>query len=259
MDGRPDVAPRFCDGGTVQLGWWADLAQVVAPRYCVGCASPATDLCAGCGAALRSGARRADPDPCPPGLPATFAATAYDGPVRAALAGLKEHGRTGLVAPLARGLAAAVAAAALHAAGSADGPLVLVPVPSSPQAARRRDVAATVELARTAVRLLRRAGVPARRWDGLRPARRRADQTGLDTAGRAANLHGSMYARRVPAGRLIVVDDVVTTGATLLEAARALRAAGGEVCGCATVAATARRAPRAGHGTPADPGHRSYG
>lgn len=79
----------------------------------------------------------------------------------------------------------------------------------------------------------------------LEHRRRVADQAGLTAADRAANLSGALQARYDLRGlRLIVVDDVITTGATLAEAARALRAAGAEVTAAAVIAATARRTPQ---------------
>ena len=78
--------------------------------------------------------------------------------------------------------------------------VLLVPVPSSPDAARARDTRATVELARAAAGRLRAAGAPARCWQGVRPVRRRADQTGLGAAGRAANVAASMTSAPAPTG-----------------------------------------------------------
>jgi hypoxanthine phosphoribosyltransferase len=73
--------------------------------------------------------------------------------------------------------------------------------------------------------------VPARVLAALRQRRAVADQAGLDSRRRLANLAGAL---EVPAGarallasggRIVLVDDVMTTGASLAEAARAIRAA----------------------------------
>lgn len=79
----------------------------------------------------------------------------------------------------------------------------------------------------------------------LRHVRRVADQAGLDARGRAANLAGALAVRREAQPRLegrpvVLVDDVLTTGATLAEAARALSSAGVSVCAGAVLAATPR-------------------
>jgi predicted amidophosphoribosyltransferase len=97
-----------------------------------------------------------------------------------------------------------------------------------------------------AVRGLVARGHDVRVRRALRLRRRVADQAGLDATARAANLRQALGVpdRRVPdvEGRaVVVVDDVVTTGATLAEAIRALREAGAVVLGASTVAATQRR------------------
>jgi predicted amidophosphoribosyltransferase len=96
---------------------------------------------------------------------------------------------------------------------------------------------------------LRAQGVPAVVRRLLVPVGQVRDQAGLDATERARNLAGSMAARRPGApvlGRLVVVDDVVTTGATLREAQRALEEAGLVVHAHAAVAATAKRSIRGG-------------
>lgn len=217
------------------------LLDLVLPRECSGCRSPGRLLCPACRALLeRCAPRLTCPDPCPPGLPSLAAATTYDGAVRQLLVAHKDRGQLALARPLGVALAAAVL---VHRPGlrGLDGPLLLCPVPSAARAVRTRGHDHARRLAASAARQLTAQGHPARAVPLLRPARAVLDQAGLTSGGRAANLHGALVARRGPTGPVLLVDDIVTTGATLAEAARALAAAGHLVVGAAVVAATARR------------------
>ena len=120
--------------------------------------------------------------------------------------------------------------AALLAGQSCD----LVAVPSSRANQIKRGYSPALLLAR---RVASSAGIPV--IDALRFSRAVADQAGLGIDARRQNLEGSMTARPgVKGRRVILVDDVVTTGATLLEAARAVTSAGGEVVGFLTFSET---------------------
>ncbi|WP_329573098.1 ComF family protein [Streptomyces sp. NBC_01361] len=110
-------------------------------------------------------------------------------------------------------------------------PLLLIPVPSARKAVRARGHDPSRRIAYAAAAELRRVGVPARVCAALRQRRVVADQAGLNSRRRLANLAGAL---EVPAGarallaaggRIVLVDDVMTTGASLAEAARAIRAA----------------------------------
>lgn len=179
------------------------------------------------------------------------AAGAYRAELAQCLLSFKSHGQGRLAGELARGLARA-----LHAAvGRAQG-LVLVPVPTSAAAFRKRGFSPVHLLLR---RLVRADAIPGFTVaDALRkttqPGRYRmpraglrylaGGQKGLSRGARSRRVRGSMRTRAGPwspsvAGRpCIIVDDVLTTGATVAEAARALRAAGALVGGAVVVAAT---------------------
>lgn len=120
------------------------------------------------------------------------------------------------------------------AAGSEE-PLLLVPVPSTRLARARRGYD-HIQL------LLERAVPKSRPVAALRHARKVADQSRLDREARAQNLHGAFAASPMVGGRCcVVVDDLLTTGATLAEATRALRAAGANVIGAAVIARVERK------------------
>lgn len=203
------------------------------PLQCGGCGAPAVRWCDGCARELAVSAGepvvvspRVDP-----GVP-VFALGRYRGARRQAILALKERGRRDLVAPLAYALAVAVHR--LLSWGMVDIPVTVVPAPTRRSAARRRGGDPVARLARVAV-----AGHP-----GIRVAevlRLRAlvrDSVGLGTSAREHNIAGRVVLRvPPPRGEVLLIDDVVTTGATAAESVRVLQAAGVAVVAVLAVAA----------------------
>nr|WP_152982746.1 ComF family protein [Stenotrophomonas humi] len=103
----------------------------------------------------------------------------------------------------------------------AERPPVLVPVPLHASRLRQRGYDQALELARPLSRVLE---VPL--WRGLRRIRATAPQSELDAAARRRNLRSAFAAHAPVPAHVVLVDDVMTTGATLQAAALALRRAG---------------------------------
>jgi predicted amidophosphoribosyltransferase len=204
-------------------GALVETLALVLPITCAGCGEPDVALCESCTDALQPAPHRADvADLRVP----VWSGLRFDGVAGRVMRSLKEEGRTGLARALAPALGAAVAA--LGHSGA-----VLVPIPTSRAAYRRRGYR-VIEL------VAARAGLGVSRL--LVATRQSGDQRGLDQERRRRNVAGSLRARDAAGRHVIVLDDVVTTGATLAEAVRALHDAGAMVVGAATVAATPRRA-----------------
>jgi predicted amidophosphoribosyltransferase len=106
---------------------------------------------------------------------------------------------------------------------------MLIPIPSRPSVARLRGRQFILELSR---QLTASTHLPT--FENLTHTRKVRDQSSLDAKARIENLAGSMKAMRYLSGKAILIDDLVTTGATLAEAARALREQGIEVVAAVT-------------------------
>ncbi|HSE93294.1 MAG TPA: double zinc ribbon domain-containing protein [Methylomirabilota bacterium] len=163
----------------------------------------------------------------PPAWDWGLAAAPYTGPVREALQALKFRGRRALAAPLGDLL--------VERCGPAFPDCVdaLVPVPLAPSRERARGFNQARLLADRAAPGFGRPVRPG--W--LARARPTAPQSDLDAEARRANVRGAFRAAPAVAGcHVVVVDDVLTTGATVTECARALRAAGARGVGVVVVA-----------------------
>jgi len=204
-----------------------DAWALLQPVDCLGCGRADRALCPACRRAIRPVAARPVRCDAPVGVPVWVAAD-YAGTIRAAVLALKEHGRADAARTLGPILLVAVRAAATHAVG---GSLELARVPTTRRALLRRGLDPIGELLRAVGLRESRVLRPVRTW-------RAGAQKARDRRGRLAADRGRFRARGRLEGRaFLLVDDVVTTGATLLAAVRAIEAGGGRVLACAALAA----------------------
>ncbi|MDM7853987.1 ComF family protein [Cellulomonas alba] len=226
----------------------AELAGLVVPVACGGCGLPDVPWCAGCAALLtvrpwrceERAARldRLDGRPLP-----VWTLAEGVGAARQAVVAWKDRGRVDLTPRFAAALRDAGRTVALAApAVPASAALRVVGAPSSPAARRRRGGNLVDALARGVAAGLTAGGVAAVPSDALR-RRPGADQVGLGARGRARNLAGRVRVRgggelEVRGRAVVLVDDVLTTGATLAASRAALESAGAVVVGAFTLAST---------------------
>src|SRR6059058_4905363 len=125
------------------------LLDLLFPASCSGCSRAAHVVCRVCADVLAQPAAVRRPTPCPRELPTPFAVADYAGPARAMLLGYKERDQVALTRPLAAALATALEAALRLAAASAASHPLVVPVPSTTAARRRRGYDPVLRLARS--------------------------------------------------------------------------------------------------------------
>jgi predicted amidophosphoribosyltransferase len=212
------------------------MLDLILPLACGGCGAPATRWCDTCAKELSVAADephvvnpRIDPE-----VP-VFGLGRYAGARRQAILAMKERGRGDLVAPLARVLA--VGLHRLRVWGMLETPLTIVPAPTRRWAARRRGgdpVSRVAELSAAAL-VGRHPEISVVRALRMRALAR--DSVGLTTSARERNVAGRVLLRgTLPPTEVVVVDDIVTTGATARESVRVLQDAGTRVAAVLTIA-----------------------
>lgn len=239
---------------TWPVALWRLALGLVWPVTCPGCGAPDMVVCPDCWRTVAGPAFFLPVVGWPAGR-GVWSAAAYAGSTARLVLAWKERGRHDLTGVLAVGLASALLACRGSGPRSdprSDGRWLVVPVPSVRAARRRRGGNLVAALAHRAVRLLGPSwaasgfGPPPLVVDLLEHRRDVRDQGELSAQARRHNLAGALAVRpalRFPLlrRRCVVVDDVVTTGATMAEAARALTFSGASVVGVCGLSATLRR------------------
>lgn len=242
---------------------WLDILAIIWPTQCLHCALPNRELCDDCAAVLRSNEGAWQQIATPAGV--AFVAGPYDDQLREVLVGFKHDGLTRFAKLLGAQLRGPLRAsthcestqrASTHCESTLqpEPPALIVTVPSRPSKVRERGYRHVDLIVKAALR----GWPPHQRQLYLLPRalstrRGRTGQVGLSSAGRmqnAARIRVSTLARSRLHGRAVVlVDDIITTGATVAAASQALEFAGANVIAIVAVCGTVRKdaAPSSAH------------
>ena len=203
------------------------MLDLVLPLRCGGCGARSTRWCDACARdlAVKPDEPHLISPRLEPGVP-VFSLGRYAGARREAIIAVKEHGRADLVDPLAAALR--VGLARLLAWGVLELPLTVIPAPTRRWAARRRGGDPVTRIASAATAGHRGITVV----QAVRTRALVADSVGLSSADRERNIAGRIKVVRPlsgTTGEVLVVDDIVTTGATASETVRVLHTTGARV------------------------------
>jgi ComF family protein len=203
-----------------------ELLDLLLPTRCALCFALGSSICENCAKKFHFRARSVTR-----GNLAGLVVTEFGSSEQLVIHAFKENGQTSLAGFLADPLVGP-----LRELTDASEIQLVVPVPSSRENYKKRGFMPTKVLAKRICRVFGPGCVVA---DSLIFKRKVEDQSRLDSNARRKNLEGSMLAdSRVFGRQVILFDDVVTTGSTILEAGRAVELAGGTVIGFLAFAET---------------------
>jgi len=207
------------------------MLDLVLPLECGGCGAPSTRWCDACvkELAVKPDEPRLISPRLDPGVP-VFSLGRYAGARREAIVAMKEHARADLVTAFAVPLR--VGLTRLLGWGIVETPVTVVAAPTRRWAARRRGGDPVTRIAVAAA--AGRHGITV--VQALRTRALVADSVGLSSADRQRNIAGRVKLIRPVKGEVVLVDDIVTTGATACESARVLTAAGARVVAVLAIA-----------------------